>query len=66
LTSNEPIIVREWDADSFQRRVLELEAQGYSARRETYHIIPEMNPDTGEIIHLHTIELYKPKQIENP
>ena len=54
------IVVREWDCDTFHRRVLELEAQGYVARRDGYSITPEMNPDTGEIIHLYTIELQKP------
>jgi hypothetical protein len=51
------IVVREWDANSFHRRVLELEAQGYEARRDTYRISPEMNPETGNIVHLHTIEM---------
>ncbi len=51
------ILVREWDADSFHRRVLELESQGYTSRRDTYCIIPEMDPETGNIIHLHTIEM---------
>jgi hypothetical protein len=54
-------IVREWDTDFFHQRVLELEREGYTARRETYHITAEMNPDTGEVIHLHTIELVKPE-----
>jgi hypothetical protein len=54
-------IVREWDPDFFHRRVLELESKGYTARRETYHITAEMNPDTGEVIHLHSIELVKLK-----
>ena len=51
------IVVREWDADNFHRRVLELESQGYEARRDTYRISPEMNPESGAIIHLHTIEM---------
>jgi len=55
------IVVREWDADSFHRRVLELEAQGYEARRDTYRISPEMNPESGNIIHLHTIEMSRPR-----
>lgn len=50
-------IVREWDADTFHRRVLELEASGYVAQLETYSVTPEMNPETGEIIHLHSIEM---------
>ena len=52
-----PLFVREWSADAFHQRVLELETQGYMARLETYQITAEMNPDTGEIIHLHTIEM---------
>jgi hypothetical protein len=51
------IAVREWDADSFHRRVLELESQGYEARRDTYRISAEMDPETGKIVHLHTIEM---------
>lgn len=53
------VIVREWGAEAFHRRVLELESAGYTARRETYSITPEMNPETGEIIHLYAIELHK-------
>ncbi len=54
------ILVREWDVDLFHRRVLELEAEGYIARLETYRVIPEMNPETGEITHLYTIEVDPP------
>jgi len=52
-------IVREWDVDVFHRRVLQLEDAGYTARRETYTITPEMNPDTGEVTHLHSMELVR-------
>jgi len=55
------IVVREWDADSFHRRVLELESQGYEARRDTYRSSPEMNPETGNIVHLHSIEMSRQK-----
>src|SRR5262245_27683912 len=51
------IIVSEWDADAFHRRVSHLELQGYVVRRETYRVTPEMNPETGRIVHLHTVEL---------
>jgi len=54
------VLIREWDADAFHRRVLDLEAQGYQARLDSYKVVPEMNPETGEIIHLHTIELRTP------
>jgi len=54
------IVVSEWDADTFHRRVLDLEPQGYVVRRETYRATPEMNPETGQIVHLHTVELYRP------
>lgn len=55
----EVTIVRDWDADAFHQRVLQLEAEGYTARRETYEVTPEMDPDTGEVTHLHSIELVK-------
>ena len=54
---DQAVLVREWGADAFHKRVLELEGRGYIARRETYCITPEMHPGTGEIIHLHTIEM---------
>ena len=54
-------MVREWDADQFHARVMELEKQGYVARRETYRIAAEMNPETGWISHVHSIELAKPE-----
>jgi hypothetical protein len=57
---DEVIVVREWDADSFHRRVLQLESEGYQARRDTYRISPEMDPETGNIVHLHTIEMSRP------
>jgi hypothetical protein len=40
---------------------MELEKQGYVARRETYRIAAEMNPETGWISHVHSIELAKPE-----
>ena len=57
---SEVVEVREWDADTFHRRVLELEAQGFVSRLESYRIIPDMNPETGVIVHLHTMEMYRP------
>lgn len=57
---NAILVVREWDADAFHRRVLDLEAKGYKARRETYRIEADVNPQTGEIMHLHTIEMEAP------
>lgn len=56
-TSPKTVIVREWDADAFHRKVLILEEQGYAARRETYSITAEVNPETGEVLHLRSIEL---------
>jgi hypothetical protein len=53
----ELILVREWDADRFHARVLELEQQGYVARRDSYRITPEMNPETGWISHVHSMEM---------
>jgi hypothetical protein len=52
------IVISEWDADTFHRRVSDLELQGYVVRRETYRVTPEMNPETGQIVHLHTVEMY--------
>jgi hypothetical protein len=56
---NEVIVVREWDVDRFHQRVLELEAEGYIARRETYRILAEMSPETGKITHLYSMELVR-------
>jgi len=59
MSESETITVREWDADAFQRRVLELEAEGYATRLDSYQILAEMNPETGEVIHLRSIEMRK-------
>ena len=59
-TGNEVIVVREWDAETFHARVLELERKGYVAQRDSYRIQAEMSPEDGHIIHLHTIELSRP------
>jgi hypothetical protein len=56
---NNVTVICEWDADAFHRRVLGLESQGFVPRLETYSVTPEMNPETGEIIHLYAIEMDK-------
>jgi hypothetical protein len=55
---SDAVLVREWGAEAFHHRVLDFETRGYIARRETYRVTAEMNPETGEIIHLHTIEMF--------
>jgi hypothetical protein len=57
----EAILIRDWGADEFHRHVLELEKRGYTTRLETYAIIPEVHPETGEITHLHSIEMVLPE-----
>ncbi|HEY6400968.1 MAG TPA: hypothetical protein VI479_06140 [Blastocatellia bacterium] len=57
-TLSNAIVISEWDADTFHRRALELGLQGYAVRIESYRVTPEMNPETGEIVHLHTVEMY--------
>ena len=59
MSESETITVREWDADVFQHRVVELESSGYVARLDSYQVIPEMNPETGEVIHLRIVEMQK-------
>lgn len=59
MSESENITVREWDPEVFHRRVLELEAEGYTASLDSYQVLPEMNPETGEIIHLRIVEMRK-------
>ena len=58
---NEVVVVREWDVDTFHKKVLQLESQGYVSRLDSYRIVADMNPDTGIVVHLHTIELRRPE-----
>ena len=53
------IVVREWDGDLFHAKVREWETKGYSARRDTYQIKAETDPENGKIIHLHSIEMVR-------
>lgn len=53
------IVIREFDPDVFHQKVLQMERDGYTAKRETYRVTPEMNPETGSIVHLHSIEMVK-------
>lgn len=53
----EALLIREWDSDEFHRKVAELEARGYQFEEDSYRIVPEMNPENGEITHLHCIEM---------
>jgi len=39
---------------------MELEAEGYVAKQESYRITPEMNPETGRITHIYSIEMCRP------
>ncbi len=55
---SDAILVRDWNVNDFHRHVLDLETRGYIARRETYRITPETNPETGEVVHLYTIEMF--------
>jgi hypothetical protein len=64
MNESGPVFVRAWSADEFHHRVLELEAQGYTSRRETYRITPETNPETGDVSHLHVMELLPPQTRE--
>ncbi len=62
VAKTDSILVREWDADVFHKRVLELEHDGYVTRLESYRITAEMNPENGIVSHVHTIEMYKPQE----
>jgi ribulose-5-phosphate 4-epimerase/fuculose-1-phosphate aldolase len=59
MGKSDVIVVREFDPELFHKKVMELEAEGYVANRETYHVTPEMDPEDGKIIHLHAIELIR-------
>ena len=58
---SEVVQVREWDVDAFHKKVLQLEAEGFVSRLESYRIVPDMNPDTGVVVHLYTMEMYRPE-----
>jgi hypothetical protein len=58
-------LVREWDSETFHHQVHELESKGYNARRETYRILAEMDPETGHIVHLYSVEMYRPDADES-
>lgn len=53
------LLVQAWDADEFHRRVRELDQQGWRARRESYRITADVNPETGEVRHLYAIEMQR-------
>lgn len=58
---SEVMQVREWGVDAFHKKVLQLESEGFVSRLESYRIVADMNPDTGIVTHLHTMEMYKPE-----
>ena len=57
ITAADAILVRDWNVDTFHRRVLSFETKGYITRRETYTITAEIHPETGEVMHLYAIEM---------
>ena len=60
-TMSEVVQVREWGVDAFHKKVLQLESEGYVSRLDSYRIVPDVNPDTGIVLHLHTMEMYRPE-----
>ena len=56
-------MVREWSSEAFHAKVLELEESGWQARLDSYLVIPEMNSETGYILHVHSIEMFKSGEI---
>jgi hypothetical protein len=56
---DELVVVHEWGSDAFHQRVIKLESEGYVTREGSYNIAAEINPETGEIIHLHRIEMFR-------
>lgn len=58
---SEVVQVREWGVDAFHKKVLQLESEGYVSRLDSYRIVPDVNPDTGIVLHLHTMEMYRPE-----
>jgi hypothetical protein len=58
------VLVRNWNADAFHSQVLDFESRGYIARLDSYSITPEMNPETGEVIHLYMIEMLLPEDAQ--
>lgn len=59
VNQSQTITVREWDPEEFHRRVHELEAEGYVTCLDSYRVLPEMNPETGEVMHLRMVDMYK-------
>lgn len=57
-------MIREWDPEEFHARIVDLEKKGWQTRRDSYKITAEMNPETGLISHVHSIELFKESQPE--
>ena len=51
------IRVVEWSAETFHRKVLELEAKGYESICDTYKIEAEIHPETGIVSHRHSMGL---------
>ncbi len=49
--------VAECDSDEFHCKVAGWEARGYRPLLDTYKIAPEMDPYTGRIWYLHSIDM---------
>ncbi len=58
---SEVVQVREWEVDAFHKKVLQLESEGFVSRLDTYRIVADMNPETGIVVHLHMMEMYRPE-----
>lgn len=57
MEKDQLITVTDFDPELFHKKVMELEADGYVANRESYRVTPDMNPEDGTVVHLHSIEM---------
>lgn len=51
------IYVRDWDCIRFYGRVRAKEAEGYIPRMESYTVMPDINPHSGELANVYVIEM---------
>ncbi len=55
------IVVRDWDCIRFYGRVRQKEAEGYTPRLESYTVMPDIDPRTGELASVFVIEMDLPE-----
>lgn len=64
--SGNHVVVRDWDIERFYGRVRRMEAQGFTPRPESYAVMADIDPETGDLACLFVMQMRLPDESWHP